>query len=190
MLIIKNKKTSASTGFALAQSALFVAFMVAAAQITIPIPYIPLTFQTVTAVLAGLLLGARWGGASVAVYVLMGLVGLPVYAGWSGGISYVVQLTFGYLLGFVLAAFVSGLLIGNSRCTIRRCVVASLCGVIANYCVGILYFCILWTQYYHYSGLFNALLVYNLIYLPKDFILCVMASALAARIYSVVRKKS
>lgn len=188
MLVMKNKRLN-ETSVSLAKCALFVVFMVVSAQITIPIPYVPLTFQTVTAVLAGLLLGPRWGGVSVAVYILMGLLGLPVFAGWSGGIAYVVQLTFGYLLGFILAAIITGWLVGNSRRTMFRCVVAALYGVIANYCIGILYFSILWTHYYHYSDLFDAMLT-NLIYLPKDILLCIAASVLSVRVYPVVRKKS
>ena len=71
----------------IAECALFVALMVAAAFIKIPFP-VPLTFQTVVSVLAGLLLGAKKGAAAMAVYAFMGLAGLPVFAA-GGGIYYI-----------------------------------------------------------------------------------------------------
>ena len=91
-----------STAVDIAKCALFVVVMVVAAFVRIPIPYVPLTFQTVAAVLAGLLLGAKWGSVAVAVYVFMGLVGLPVFAGGAGGFSYILQLSFGYLFQALL----------------------------------------------------------------------------------------
>ena len=100
--------TNRSMTARIAECALFVVLMIVSAYIRIPIPYVPITFQTVVAVLAGLLLGAKWGTASVAVYIFMGLLGLPVFSG-GGGFAYVLQLTFGYILGFAAAAFAAGL---------------------------------------------------------------------------------
>ena len=102
----------------LAECALFVVLMIVSAFIRIPIPYVPLTFQTVVAVLAGLLLGAKWGTISVAVYVFMGLLGLPVFSD-GGGFAYVLQLTFGYIIGFVAAAFAAGMVRGKDALTLR-----------------------------------------------------------------------
>lgn len=177
-----------STAVNIAKCALFVVVMIVAAFIRIPIPYIPLTFQTVAAVLAGLLLGPKWGGAAVAVYVFMGLLGLPVFAGGSGGFSYVLQLSFGYLVGFIAAAVVSGIFAGRKVASFRRNVAAAMVAVGVNYFIGTAYFMLMWVYYYHNAGAWNALLLYNLIYLPKDAVLCFLAAVLAVRVYPMINK--
>ena len=79
--------------------ALFAALIAVGAFIKIPIPYIPLTLQTLFTMLAGLMLGGRLGAISVCVYVAIGLAGLPVFT-QGGGQMYVLKPTFGYLIGF------------------------------------------------------------------------------------------
>lgn len=164
----------------IAECALFVVLMIVSAYIRIPIPYVPITFQTVVAVLAGLLLGAKWGTASVAVYIFMGLLGLPVFSG-GGGFAYILQLTFGYILGFAAAAFAAGAVRGRGPLTLRRAVVAALAGFLANYLVGIPYFACIWHFYMKMDGLWQAILVNNILYMPKDLILCALAAVLAER---------
>lgn len=170
----------------LAECALFVVLMIVSAFIRIPIPYVPLTFQTVVAVLAGLLLGAKWGTISVAVYVFMGLLGLPVFSG-GGGFAYVLQLTFGYIIGFVAAAFAAGMVRGKEALTLRRAIVAAVVGFLANYLIGVPYFAVIWKFYMHMDGLWHAVLVNNILFMPKDLILCVLAAVLAERLGKVLR---
>lgn len=81
-----------------------------AAQIQIPLPGtpVPITGQTFAVLLSGVLLGRVWGGASQAIYVGLGALGLPWFAGLKGGSMVVFGLTGGYLLGFVLAAVFLG----------------------------------------------------------------------------------
>jgi len=82
------------------------------AQIVLPLPFtpVPLTGQTAAVLLAGALLGSRWGAASVMAYLLEGGAGLPFFAAASGGLHCFVGPTGGYLLAFPLAAFATGLL--------------------------------------------------------------------------------
>lgn len=173
----------------LAECAVFSVLMIVSAFIKIPFPFVPLTFQTVSTVLAGLLLGPVRGSISVAVYVFMGLLGLPVFAGGAGGFDYVLQLSFGYLLGFIAAAAVSGLVVGKRPRTMKRCIVAAMFGMLVNYVVGIPYFMLLWVYYYHNAGAWDALLI-NLIYIPKDVVFCFLAAVLAVRVYPVIRRES
>lgn len=181
-------KKAVKTATRLAECGLFVVLMVVSAYIRIPIPYVPLTFQTVVSVLAGLLLGGWFGAAAVAVYIFMGLLGLPVFANGGGGIGYVLQLSFGYLIGFIAAALVSGLVLGKNGTSFRKMVIAAFFGVLANYIVGLPYFMILWSGYYHYSNAWNALLIYNLIYFPKDLLLCFLAAVLAVRVKPLIHR--
>ena len=130
----------------LAKCAIFVVLMIVSAFIKIPFPLVPLTFQTVVAVLAGLLLGPLYGTAAVGVYIFMGLIGLPVFTS-GGGFAYVVQPTFGYILGFAAAAFVAGALCGRGKAaqiTLRGALLASVAGFLVNYIVGVPYFLLIW----------------------------------------------
>lgn len=80
------------------------------AQIRIPLPFtpVPLTGQTFAVLLVGAALGARRGFASLGLYLLSGLAGLPVFAGGAAGMTHLFGPTGGYLLGFVAAAYVIG----------------------------------------------------------------------------------
>ncbi|WP_312753837.1 biotin transporter BioY [Rummeliibacillus suwonensis] len=94
----------------IAFAALFTALTAVGAFIKIPIPYIPFTLQILFVYMAGALLGPKIGFISQLSYVLIGLVGVPVFTE-GGGPSYIFKPTFGYLIGFVLGAFVNGWLI-------------------------------------------------------------------------------
>ena len=80
---------------------LFTSLIVVGAFIRIPIPVVPFTLQLLFTMLAGLLLGGKWGAASVCIYIVLGLMGLPVFAE-GGGLAYVLKPSFGYIIGFAL----------------------------------------------------------------------------------------
>ncbi|MEE8318778.1 MAG: biotin transporter BioY [Dehalococcoidales bacterium] len=81
-----------------------------AAQVRVPLPWtpIPITGQTFAVLLAGIVLGRWWGGASLAFYAGAGAMGMPWFTGWSGGMGYLAGPTGGYIIGFVLAALFVG----------------------------------------------------------------------------------
>ncbi|WP_292836031.1 biotin transporter BioY [Microbacterium sp.] len=78
------------------------------AQVEVPLWPVPVTGQTLGVVIAGAALGARRGAAALVTYLLAGLAGLPVFAGFSGTIAAVMKPSFGFILGFIVAAFVAG----------------------------------------------------------------------------------
>jgi biotin transport system substrate-specific component len=88
------------------------ALIALSAQISIPLPFtpVPITGQTFAVLLVGASLGALCGGASAVLYVCLGIVGIPVYADGTHGWAQLTSATGGYLIGFVLAAIVTGLL--------------------------------------------------------------------------------
>ncbi|MBX3358531.1 MAG: biotin transporter BioY [Phycisphaeraceae bacterium] len=94
----------------------FAVLTAAAAQVAIPVPGspVPITLQTLAVVLCGLALGPRLGAASMGVYLLAGLAGLPVFADLSGGAQVFAGATVGYLLGFAAAPMVMGAVIGSA----------------------------------------------------------------------------
>jgi len=87
--------------------------LIACAQIRIPLPFtpVPITGQTFGVLLAGALLGSRYGTAVVLSYVLQGAIGLPVFSGLKGGIATLLGPTGGYILGFIPSAFLVGWLL-------------------------------------------------------------------------------
>src|SRR5215212_7022799 len=92
------------------------------AQITIPLPIspVPFTLQVLAVILSGLLLGPRNGALSQAIYVLIGAIGVPVFAGFSGGLGIVLGPTGGYLLSYPAGAAVAGLATHDATNASRR----------------------------------------------------------------------
>lgn len=185
----KTKKISAKLVAAdIAECALFVALMTAGANISIPFFPVPLTFQTVLSVLAGLLLGWKKGAISMAVYCMAGLVGVPVFTNLGGGIAYVLKPTFGYILGFILSALVAGLLVRKGGLPFWRYMVAAVAAFLVNYAVGMPYFALVWQFYLNFPDLGKYIIEFNLLYMPKDLALCLLAALLAWRILPHIRK--
>jgi biotin transport system substrate-specific component len=92
-------------------ASLFAALTAAGAWIVIPLPFVPVTLQTLFTMLSGALLGPYFGALAMIVYVLLGLIGLPVFAQGASGLGALVGPAGGYLIGFVVGAVVIGLLV-------------------------------------------------------------------------------
>jgi len=110
-----------------------------AAQLKIEIGAIPITMQTLVVLLSGALLGSKKGLMSQFIYILGGLTTLPWFAR-GGGMAYILSPTFGYILGFVLAAYLVGILTekGWDR-DIRTAVLVMLAGNVIIYIPGLLW---------------------------------------------------
>jgi biotin transport system substrate-specific component len=113
------------------------------AQIVIPLPWtpVPITAQTFAVLMAGVVLGRWWGGVSQAMYLLVGLAGVPWFAGFTGGYSILLGATGGYLIGFILAALFLGYFIDqyvNSRNFRPMLVLMLLANFIIIYIPGLL----------------------------------------------------
>jgi biotin transport system substrate-specific component len=88
--------------------ALGTALLTLSAKINLPLPYVPMTLQTLVVLVIGATYGWRLGGATVAAYLAEGAIGLPVFAGAAGGLAPFLGPTAGYLIGFVVAAVATG----------------------------------------------------------------------------------
>ncbi len=93
----------------LTRASFMVALMALSAHLQIPIGPVPITLQTMICIMTGRMLGVKWGALSMMAYGVIGLMGLPVFAGGSGP-AYVLGPTFGYVVGFIPAAMIAGLL--------------------------------------------------------------------------------
>ena len=123
--------------------ALFVSVL---AQVRIPLPFtpVPLTGQTFAVLLVGATLGSTRGAASMLLYITLGAFGLPVFAGGASGMEYLSGATLGYLVGFVMAATVIGLLAerGLER-SVRTSILPFLIGTIIIYVCGVAWLAII-----------------------------------------------
>ena len=94
------------------QSALLVvvgtALLALSAKVNVPLPYVPMTMQTLVVLMIGVAYGWRLGTATILIYLAEGALGLPVFAGPIGGLAPMIGPTAGYLAGFVAAAFIAG----------------------------------------------------------------------------------
>ncbi|HEX5975447.1 MAG TPA: biotin transporter BioY [Rubrobacteraceae bacterium] len=104
------------------RAALMAAVTAVAAQIAIPLPFspVPFTLQVPAVILSGLLLGPRYGALAQAIYLLIGAVGVPVFAQFKGGLGVLLGPTGGYLLSYPIAAAVAGLATNATRGAARR----------------------------------------------------------------------
>ena len=131
-------------------ASLLAALMAAGAYLAVPIGPVPIVMQNMFVFLAGLLLGSRWALASVAVYLLIGALGLPVFAGGMGGIGRIVGPTGGYLIGYLPAVIIVGYISEKAAARIGYDVLAMICGTVVLYACGVTWLKILtgmtWTK--------------------------------------------
>lgn len=163
---------------------LFTALTAVGAFIQIPVPGMDyFTLQFFFVLMAGMLLGSKLGAFSVAAYVLIGLAGVPIFAA-GGGIAYVLRPSFGYLLGFIVTAFVTGILIEKLKLNgFKKYLIAAFAGLIVCYAIGLTY------KYFMlnlYVGEETPLLLVFLdcfpLDLPGDILLSVLASICGLRL--------
>ena len=128
--------------------ALFAAVICVGCFIRIPLGVIPIVLQNALCILCALLLGGIWAGAPTALFLLAGLIGLPVYAGGSSGPAVWIGPTGGFLPGYLLGAIVAGFVAGKPSISekkvqplvIARLALAMLLGLVILYIPGVIHF--------------------------------------------------
>ena len=169
--------------------ALFTALITVGAFIKIPLPPVPFTLQVEFVFLAGLILGAFWGSLSLWIYVFMGLIGLPVFT-QGGGLAYVFNPSFGYLIGFGISAFVMGWFVERKRePSYLRLLIACFIGLAISYASGMIYYYLISTLYLGKSvEIWWLIWNFFLIIIPKDIILSFLVAFIAKRVKPVINK--
>ena len=161
---------------------LFAALTAAGALLRLPLWPVPVTMQTFCVLLAGVMLGGRAGCLSQLVYLLVGLMGLPVFSG-GGGPAYVMTPSFGYLLGFIAAPAVVGAVLGKSSVSTARAFIAALAGTAAIYAVGFPYLAFyLAVVAGKPDALHLAVQAGVLVFLPGDILKCLLLALVAPRL--------
>lgn len=167
---------------------LFAALTAVGAFIRVPIPYVPFTLQILFVFFAGSLLGSKLGLLSQVVYILTGLIGVPIFTK-GGGPGYVLQPTFGYLIGFALGAYVIGKIINDiQEKSFIHYLAANLAGLAVVYIVGVAYL------YFNFNfivgksfSLMKAIQIGFLVPIPGDLFLSVIAALISKKVLNQVK---
>lgn len=171
--------TNSRTDFhALILAGVFAALTAVCGFLKIPLGFTFITLQTMMAALAGILLGPKWGAVSQGVYLALGLMGLPIFT-QGGGLGYVFQPSFGFLLGFPLTAAVSGWLSKGSLSPVRLGLAAAV-GILAGYVIGTPYMGLILNAYMG-KGLdvWTVVKTGCLVYLPGEAVKVVATAVVA-----------
>lgn len=163
-------------------TALFTSLTAVGAFISIPLGPVPVTLQTLFVVLSGIILGAKLGALSQITYVILGLIGVPVFAGGTGGLTSVVSPTFGFLLSFIVVAYVIGKITEKNK-FLSNIIYSVVLGSFIIYLIGVPYFYFIFTNYLGKNIDFYAALKYACIpFIPGDIIKAILAIVLAKQL--------
>lgn len=162
--------------------ALFAALSAVLSQIIIPIGAVPVNMTHLSIFIAAGLLGAKYGAISQIVFVLLGVSGVPVFSGFTAGIGKLVGPTGGFIIGYIVCAFVAGVLIERSGKSMKMLIASMIVGMLCSYLLGIL-----WYGYITRSSLIAAFSVCILPFLPGDAIKIILSSVLIKKLRPILR---
>ena len=168
---------------------LFSALTAIGAFISIPLGPVPITLQTLFVLLAGFLLSPRSAALSQIVYIGIGLAGIPIFSGFTGGLQAVLKPSFGFLVGFVAASAIASVISRRHR-TLKGIFTAGATATISMYIIGIPYMAFILNHVMDSGFSFMAILNMGLfLFLPGDLLKLVIASYLGSRLRKVLQKK-
>jgi len=171
--------------------ALFAALTAVGGVIRIPTPPVPITLQTFFVYLAGDIIGSKKGAASQGLFLALGLMGVPVFS-MGGGPAYILQPTFGYILGFPVAAWVIGTFIERLGRPVRywEWLLINGAGGIVILCMGVIYLYVNMNVIVHKDlSWIHALWSGVLIFVPGEAVKIASAAALARRLRPLVARE-
>lgn len=168
---------------------LFTALTAVGAFIQVPMPLVSFTLQTFFVALSGVLLGSKKGLLSQLLYVLLGLAGAPIFTKGSG-IGYVFQPTFGYLIGFIIGAFVIGLLVERlKKINLINIYLCILVGLAIIYVVGVPYLYMISNFYAGKAMTFGIAISYGFVpFIGGDLLSLIIAALVSARVLPILKR--
>lgn len=166
--------------------ALFTVLIIVGAFIKIPIPVCPFTLQFFFTTMAGVILGPKRGAISVSLYTILGLIGLPVFAE-GGGFWYILKPTFGYMIGFIVGSFVTGILINKLKESKINAFISAFTGLLFVYAIGMIYYYLIGNFVVNSPiGLWPLFLYCFILAVPGDIVLCIIVALTGARIKKAI----
>lgn len=171
------------TAKGLALAAVFAAFTAVGAHISIPLPMLSITLQTLFVMLAGMTLPRREAGLAMLCYILMGLFGLPVYTS-GGGLAYIFKPSFGFVLSFCPGAMLASWYMARGKRSYWRGIIAGLLALAVIYGIGLAYYWLMSTLYLGKTVELRSMMMYCfLLPVPGDLASCAVAAAVAVRLW-------
>lgn len=164
---------------------IFAALTAIGAFIRIPIPIVPFTLQYFFCALGAILLGSKRGALAQILYVFIGLIGIPVFT-QGGGPSYVFQPTFGYLIGFIVGAFIIGKTIEKVKSVNPKTIfLAGILGLLVIYIFGVSYMYLIYNLYLGQAmSPIAAVSIGAISCMPSDLVLTLIISLVGSKIYN------
>ena len=164
--------------------AIFTAIIAALAQISVPTPYgISMTMQTFAIPLAGIVAGAKRGAIATLIYIFLGAIGIPVFAGFTGGMGIVFGMSGGFILSFPVLALIAG--IAESKNNKVWLVSGLFIGAVINFLCGMIWFSVVTS-----SNLRTAFMLSALPFIPTEIIKIVLVIVLGRQIKkSLIKEK-
>ncbi|MFZ7101365.1 MAG: biotin transporter BioY [Peptococcaceae bacterium] len=173
--------------------AFFAALMTIGAYISKiwPPDIVPFSLLPLFSILAGILIGPRLGALSMVVYILVGLIGIPVFASAPyGGLTYIFKPTFGFLIGFSVGAYVAGMLIHKKQNPgWFNFLTAVLISTIVMYIVGLPWMYVMYNFYVGSALTFIQIVTMMSLYIVLDLVKAVIAAVLGKTLYERVGKQ-
>lgn len=167
----------------MAFTSLFAALMAVSAQLAIPIGPVPVVLQVVFVLLAGMVLGSRLGPASIAVWVLLGVFGLPVFAQGKAGAAVLIGPTGGYIFSYFVCTYIVGYAAEHFELTYKNVTLAMLAGLAVIYGMGLAGFMLSFQYVLHKPmALAQALNLAVLPFLPLDLVKTAAAVYIGVRV--------
>ncbi|MCI6676917.1 MAG: biotin transporter BioY [Clostridiales bacterium] len=156
---------------------LFAALCAVCSQIAIPLPLVPINLALFAVHLSGAVLGTGYGTLSIFIYMILGVVGIPVFQGFLAGPSVLLGPTGGYIIGYLAAAAIAGFTASHFGYRLHVLCIGMSIGVIVCYVIGTVWFMIIMK-----TGFIESLSSCVFPFLPGDVIKILLAGTLAKRL--------
>lgn len=168
---------------------LFSAIIVVCSFITIP-SAIPFTLQTFAVFLCLNILGAKKGIISILIYIFIGVVGLPVFSGFNGGIGALLNVTGGYIVGFIFSALIFWVITSVFNKKSRKIInlIASFMGLIVCYIFGTLWYVLLYIKNGDSISFISAFTICVLPFIIPDILKIVLSVVISEKINKFITK--
>lgn len=173
-------------------TAILLSLLIVLSQLAVPIGPVPITLQTLAVLFIGYFLSPRSAVIATSTYLIGGLVGLPIFSNFQGGLQSVLLPAFGFILSFIPAAFFqASYLQKRDASKIKHLVIAGLINFTTTYLIGLTYMALILNSYLGSNLTFTGILMAGFIpFIPGDLLKLVIGISLAKRLLPILEQKT